>query len=167
LKPHDHIADVLAVEPNSRGLCFVVFDEDGKLLDWGGFEARTQKNAACRRRVRMLTLSYQPKHIVLEDGDALGSTRRRRIRELLRALFQDAGDSGCIVVRIARARVREQFYAFKIGSKDDLARAVCSLYPELAPRLPRRRCTWESEHYSLALFEAAALGVTFLDQLKR
>ncbi|WP_417468158.1 hypothetical protein [Maricaulis sp.] len=44
-----------------------------------------------------------------------------------------------------------------------MAQSVCKLYPQLLSRLPKKRRTWESEHYSLALFVAAALGITFLE----
>lgn len=159
----DVFAAVLALEPSARGLCYVAFDQDHRLLDWGGTEARIHKNAACRHAARRLTLVFQPRHIVVEDGDAATSTRRARIRELLRALAQDAGDSGCGVAKIPRLRVRQHMCRYPLPSKHEMAQSICKLYPQLVSRLPKKRRIWESEHYSLALFEAAALGVTFFD----
>lgn len=158
------VAYVLALEPSARGLCFVAFDKDRGLLDWGGFEARASKNARCRQIARRLSRALTPRHIVLENGDASTSTRRPRIRELLRAIAQDATDDGYAVVRLPRLRTRQCLCAHGTGSKDDMAAAVCTIYPELSGRLPERRRTWQSEHYSLALFEAAALGMTFFDR---
>tara|TARA_R110000868_G_scaffold11516_7_gene56440 strand:+ start:41358 stop:41867 length:510 start_codon:yes stop_codon:yes gene_type:complete len=161
------VSYVLAIEPSSRGLCFAAFDEERNLLDWGGFEARLRKNQLCRQKARSLTRGFQPKYLVLEDGDAPTSTRKRRIRELLRTIGQDAADDGMTVSRIPRLWVRQRFTVFGISSKDDIATAVCSMYPELATRLPKKRQPWESEHYSLALFEAVALGVTFFQKRHR
>jgi hypothetical protein len=161
---HDNpIAHVLAVEPSTRGLSYAVFDQRRRLLDWGGHEVRVGKNQGCRRIARRLCLGFNPRFVVLEDGDAASSKRKARIRELLRAIAQDSGDDGHIVVRIPRLSVRQRFCVYGIGSRDDIATAVCEKYPELSARLPKRRHTWESEHYSLALFEAVAIGVTFFD----
>lgn len=72
-----------------------------------------------------------------------------------------------MVVQISRLTVRQRFCVYGISSKDDIASAVCDIYPELSSRLPKKRRPWESEHYSLALFEAAALGVTFFSMRDR
>jgi hypothetical protein len=167
LSNEQYIAHVLAIEPSSKGLYFVAFDVDQRLLDWGGREARTNKNRHCRLVARTLAKGFKPKYLVLEDGDAPTSTRRPRIRELLRAMAQDACDDGYRVVRIPRLKVRQRFCVYGISSKDDIASAICEKYPELAPRLPKKRRPWESEHYSLALFEAVALGVTFFSMRDR
>lgn len=158
-----HIAHVLALEPSSRGLCFVAFDKERHLIDWGGFEARTLKNERCLRVARNLFRGFRPVHVVLEDGEAKSSRRRGRIRTLLRAITDDASQDGCSVVPVPRKKVRQRFCVYGISSTDDIASSVCYLYPELRARLPKKRQPWESEHYSLALFEAAALGVTFFD----
>jgi hypothetical protein len=158
-----HIAHILALEPSSRGLCFVAFDKERHLIDWGGFEARALKNERCRRVARTLCCGFRPVHVVLEDGEAKSSRRRSRVRNLLRTITDDARLDGCSVVPVPREKVRQRFCVYGISSTDDIASSVCYLYPELRPRLPKKRQPWESEHYSLALFEAAALGVTFFD----
>ena len=48
-------------------------------------------------------------------------------------------------------------------SKDDIAEMVAKRVPELEMRLPPRRRLWESEHFSMGVFEAAALALTYFD----
>jgi hypothetical protein len=161
-----HIAFAMALEPSMHGLSYAVFDEKRRLLDWGGKQVRVAKDYNCRRIARRVRLGFDPKYVIIEDGDAPTSRRKPRLREVLRALGQDAADDGHIVVRIPRLTVRQRFSVYGIASRDDLASAVCEKYPELKPRLPKRRRPWESEHYSIAIFHAVALGVTFFDSDK-
>lgn len=35
------------------------------------------------------------------------------------------------------------------------------MIPELVPVLPKRRHIWEAERYGMAIFEAAALAITY------
>jgi hypothetical protein len=64
------------------------------------------------------------------------------------------------VVRCSRDEVLSVFGRMGAKSKDDIAAVVARLVPELGPRLPHRRRIWESEHHSMAIFEAAALALT-------
>ena len=50
-------------------------------------------------------------------------------------------------------------------SKDTIARAIADTLPALKPWLPPKRRIWESEHHSMAIFEAAALALTHYRQL--
>ena len=74
---------------------------------------------------------------------------------------------GIEVCRYSRLRVRKRFSVFGVGSKDDMAAGVAAMLPALGPRLPRRRKPWESEHYGMAIFEAAALGITHFAEQRR
>ncbi|WP_300532625.1 hypothetical protein [Maricaulis sp.] len=138
-----------------------MFDDKRRLLDWGGHEARANKNQACRGIAARLLRGYRPRHLVLEDALTPTSTRHVRIRRLLTLIAEDAACETCVIVQIPKLRVRQRFCMYGAASKDDIASAICSLYPELKSRLPKKRRPWQSEHYSLAVFEAAALGVTF------
>lgn len=158
-----NIIKVLALEPSTKGISFAAFGKNGDLVDWGGREARIAKNARCRLEARIMARGFGPALIVIEDGDAPGSTRRARIRELLRALAQDLTDEGYAVSRLPRRRVREYFCRYSVSSKEDLINALCHVYPQLSERRPTPRRAWQSEPYSYPLFEAAALGVTAIE----
>lgn len=152
---------VLALEPSARGLGFVVFDSTKEIIDWGVCEIRYAKNLRCRNRARLLVRGYAPAHVVLEDGDAKSSLRSERVRALLRDIAEDARAEGVGVTMLSRRDVLKRFCLYGVGSNDGLAEAVCELCPELSVRLPKRRRLWDTEHYSMSLFKAAALAITF------
>ncbi|NJO35722.1 MAG: hypothetical protein HC869_24235 [Rhodospirillales bacterium] len=70
-----------------------------------------------------------------------------------------AEERGIRVVQYSREDVLRTFGGEQ--SKHDVAETVTMAVPALAPRLPARRRVWESEHYSMAIFEAAALAQTY------
>lgn len=154
-------SSILAIEPSSRGICFTVFDSKRQLIDWGGRRVRTVKNPVCRAIARNLIRGYHPEFVVLEDADHTSSRRNARIRALISSIALDAREDGYAVVALSRRAVLKRFSLAGISSIDDIAEELCRLYPQLHPRLPLRRRRWESERYSLAVFKAAALGVTF------
>jgi hypothetical protein len=65
---------------------------------------------------------------------------------------------------LPRTTVGDTFKEYGAGSKDDIAAIIAATIPELAQELPRRRRIWESEHYTMAIFEAAALAMTYYVQ---
>ncbi len=160
-------SSVLALEPNARGLSFVFFEQEGKLADWGIHEIRNLKNIRCRRRALTLLRRLQPDFVVMENTHAMGARRQRRIIELLGQMKADANQMGLQVSLISKRTIQEQFCVFGTGSKDDIATAIATMVPELAEKLPSRRRIWESEHYNMGMFEAAALAISFYAQLVR
>ena len=94
--------------------------------------------------------------LIEERRDANGGAA---VRKLIDKIADVAADRGIAVVRYPRAEVLAVFGRRGAHCKDDIAAAVAKLVPELAPRLPPRRRIWESEHHSMAIFEAAANGL--------
>lgn len=83
------------------------------------------------------------------------------MRSLLRLIAAEAEARGVRVVRYTHADVRRVFATFGARTKDQIAGAVARMIPELIPTLPKPRKIWEGEHYAMAVFEAAALGITY------
>ncbi|WP_241094933.1 hypothetical protein [Marinicauda algicola] len=153
---------VLSIEPRSMRLAFVAADRDGRLFDWGGFELRPcPRYRKCRERAATLCLAYDPAILILEDVDHASSLRRERMKQLVRDIESDARTKRLSVVKISRRRVLQRFCAFGTGSSADVAAGVCAYYPELSTFRPKKRAPWDNEHYSKALFEAAARLLTF------
>jgi hypothetical protein len=50
-------------------------------------------------------------------------------------------------------------------NKFQIATVIATRFPDLSPRLGRRRKLWEAEKYSMSIFGAVALGVTYYETL--
>jgi hypothetical protein len=156
----DDSSPVLALAPVSRGIGYVVLETIRVPIDWGATEVRQKKNAGCLARAIGLIERYRPAVLILENCLLHGSRRSERVKGLLAHIAEAAEARGVPVMRYSRSDIGRVFATFGVRKKDDIAAGVAALIPELAPRLPRPRKIWESEHYGMALFEAAALAIT-------
>ena len=152
---------VLAFQPSTRGLGYIVFEREDRLIDWGVCEARVAKNPRSRLSARRLMAQFKPDVVVMEDPKTYGSRRTTRIVALIDGIAADAKKQGFAVRQIARSAMIKRFSVFGRASNDDVASAVAGMFPELKPRLPKRRQPWQPEHYSMAIFLTAAFAVTF------
>jgi hypothetical protein len=62
---------------------------------------------------------------------------------------------------VAVTQVKKVFGAFHAKTKHEIALAVSQQLPDLAPQLPRYRKAWMSEGSQMAVFDAAALALTY------
>ena len=100
-----------------------------------------------------------PTVVVIENWVHASCRRSARVRTLLLDVVVVAHKGGATAFTYSRRHVRNAFgQAGK--SKDAIAAAIADQLPALRAWLPRRRRIWESEHHSMAIFEAAALAVT-------
>jgi Holliday junction resolvasome RuvABC endonuclease subunit len=152
---------VLAIAPVSRGFGFAVLESIRIPIDWGVKEVRREKNAACLARAVKLLEGYAPAVLVLDDWSDRRSRRTFRVRSLLRLIAAEAEARGVRVVRHTHVDVRRVFATFGARTKDQIAGAVARMIPELIPTLPKPRKIWEPDHYAMAIFEAAALGIAY------
>ncbi len=158
-------ARVLAIDPGSRGFGFAVLECPERLIDWGVVEVKDNSHLKQMKRVANLLERYEPHAIVLEDITSKRSHRCKRIRTLIRSIAKMAGKRK---VRIRRFSPLQLKHAFAPASnKDQIAEAIISQFPELAPRLPQKRKSYTSEHYQMGIFDAVALGLTFFALLEK
>lgn len=150
---------VLAIDPTSRGFGYAVFESPTTPVDWGGKVIRQGNEAKTLAKVLELIHHYRPQIIVLEDYR--GSRRCTRIQSLLAGVCRLATAEGLISRCFPISRVKKVFRTFSANTKHEIAHAVAQQLPELAPRLPRFREPWMSEGYGMAIFDAAALALTY------
>ena len=150
---------VLAIDPTSRGFGFVVLEWPTTLVDWGVKDVRQQNESKTLRKVSKLIQHYRPEIIVLEDYE--GSRRSERIRTLIEKVSRLAVREGVKIRRIPGSRRKKVFKTFHAHNKHEIAHAVAQQLPELAPQLPPYRKAWMSEDYQMAIFDAAALALTY------
>jgi Holliday junction resolvasome RuvABC endonuclease subunit len=152
---------VLAVDPTSRGFGFVVLESPTTLVEWGNKVIRQQHEETILTKVSKLIRHYLPDIIVFEDYR--GSRRSARVQSLLDGIGRLATVEGLKSRRLPIARVKKVFRAFHAGTKHEIAHAVAQQLPDLASWLPRFRKPWMSEGYQMAIFDAAALALTYFN----
>lgn len=143
---------IVAVDPNSRGLAFVFF-EDGLLLDWGTRRGGNDELAVLDEVLER----YQADVLILEDGEARRTERRPRMRRLLRRMQQHGAKKGVIVVPVSRYEVRQEWAGRGLTTKQQVAAAIAAMFPEIEPLVPRPRKTYRSEAARTDIFDAASL----------
>ncbi len=150
---------IIAIAPTSRGFGFAVFGAPARLLDWGVKEARSDKNRLATRKICRMIRDIKPVAVVIENWMHTSCRRSARVRTLLLDVAVLAGKSGSTAIIYSRHQVRRAF-GDAGKSKDAIAAAIAGQLPSLRPWLPPKRRIWESEHHSMAIFEAAALALT-------
>ncbi len=158
-------AIVLAIAPTSRGFGFVLFSAPAMPLDWGVKETRRDKNGQTKSKIEAMLREIKPSAVVIEDWFHRSCRRSERIRVLLTEVAALANKSGAKAMLCSHRQVRQAF-GKRGKSKDAIAAAIAEQLPEFRPWLPRRRRIWESEHHSMAIFEAAALAMTHYGALR-
>ncbi len=147
---------VLALYASYIGIGFVFFDGNA-LPEWRIKRIRGVSATQLRfRTVKKLLEHFAPDVLVLEDTSVKTSRRDKRVHALYAQIARFAKEEGVQVKRYTQERVFEYFQAHK---KDDVSLAVVGVIPALAPRLPRMRRNYMSEHPRQAIFDAAALGI--------
>ena len=63
-------------------------------------------------------------------------------------------------VRTVSLDVIREAFPHSNRNKHEIAKAVADQYPTLLPYLPAKRKPWQSEHYRMSIFAAAALVQT-------
>ena len=161
MKNEHDIGVTMAIVPTSRGLGYVAFENPGLVIDWGVKDVRKDKGRACLQKAGALIDLLKPSVLVVEDWQHSSSRRSRRVKELVRNLAHLGKERDVTVVRCSREEMLTVFARMGAESKDDIAGVVARYVPELGQRLPPRRRIWDSEHYSMSIFEAAALALTY------
>jgi hypothetical protein len=156
-------ARVLALDLHPHRFGYVVVESPAKLLDWGVRSYRRKGNPAdvlIRRRLRPLLELGKPMLLAIRDPQQL-CPRQRRLREkLLRGIAKEAKAHRA---RVQMLKKRSTDRAEKL-TKYERAQEVIKRFPVLTRNLPPKRKPWESEHYSVSMFEALAVAVTYVSK---
>jgi Holliday junction resolvasome RuvABC endonuclease subunit len=100
---------VLALDPYSRGVGFVVLEGPAYLIDWGLKEARRDKHTRSLRDIEQLIKTYAPDALVIETVRDPQCRRCQRVRELLRDISLLAVKKKLPVRSFSRQVVRATF----------------------------------------------------------
>jgi len=153
---------VLAVDPTYRGFGFALFEGPRRLVDWGTKQTFTDRNGVSRQKVKELIRRYKPAVLVVEDCHHARSRRNRRVRSLTEQLLVIARRYGMRGHALPLAAVYEQFSKRDVQRKYEIACTLAEKFPALASRLPPKKKPWQGEDPRMSIFDAAALGYTYL-----
>jgi hypothetical protein len=153
---------ILAFAVRARWLGYAFVEGSCALVDWGMIFFRPTDPAqiqSAKRRTERLILHFSPSHIALSIPEATSSRNAPSNRSLVRAIRANASTQSVPVRACPRACLRHFFRDSGANSKDEIARAVAGLFPELKWSLPAKRRIWEKEHFRMTQFDAVAVGV--------
>ncbi len=149
---------VLALDLHPRRFGYVVVEGADRLLDWGVRSCRRKGkpiDVLLQKRLRALLELWSPSVIVLNDP--VGRARRSNPQSG-RSLKQIAIEAKQrrIPVRTLKP-VCTEIQGGRLTRYEN-ARRVAEHFPVLKGKLPPKRRAWESEHYRMSIFAAAALA---------
>ena len=143
---------ILAVDPGSRDVAFVLF-ENGRLLDWG-------TRGRGRNELQVLDElmgRFGAEVLILEDPDAIRCERRARLRRVLRLMAERARSRGVVVKKVSRYSVRLRWKERGRTTKHTVAVAIATMFPEMEPFVPRARRRWDIEDPRSGVCDAFSL----------
>jgi len=154
--------EILALAVRARWFGFAVLDSRCRLIDWGMVfyqQCSTTEIRAAQRRLASLMTTFDPGLIAVAVSEVEASRTAPSVRALVKWLRTESRARSIPFQLVSRKFIRTAFHEFHAGSKDEIASAIVTLFPELRWKLPSRRKVWEKEHFRLALFDAVAVSV--------
>ena len=152
----------IAVDPAGKGFAFAVLEGSEGLIDWGLARVWSTSDHEWLARVDDLFDRSDPRLLVIEK--TLDSRRSPRAKRLLEKVTGGALDRKMAIVSTTRGQVLSAFGG--VTNKWDLAVEVAKWFPELTPRLPKKRERWQNEDQRVRIFEATARALVVLRDLE-
>jgi len=149
------LARILALDLHPRRFGYVVMENPGKLLDWGVRRSyrktKSHPEVLVGGRLRRLLKIWRPGAVVAR----IGERRNKDVQSLFRHIKKEAGRTSFLPIVGSRD--------YHVGrGKYQRAVEMAMRFPEIGWKLPPKRKPWESEHYSMSMFEALEAAVAFV-----
>ncbi len=145
---------VLALDLHPRRFGYVVVESPDRLLDWGVRSYRREGNprdALIHRRLKPLIEMWKPKFLVIRGARTAPPKQRLMRQRFIKRVAAEAKKYR-VCVRMGSGQLENL-------TKYENARRIAEHFPALKGRLPPKRKAWESEHYRMSIFTAAALAI--------
>lgn len=146
---------IISLDLHRLSFGFVVFEGSNRLLDWGVKSFRNGVNAV------KVPFSQKLEHLLDDfdpDGLVVKVPLRTDLSSEVRTVQKLAKARRISVLRVPQGVLRQHFPE-QNRNKHQIATVVANRLPELAAVLPSKRKPWQSEHYRMSVFEAAAAGL--------
>jgi hypothetical protein len=153
-------APILALFPNGRGLGYAVMEGALSLLDSEVLSIQPMCNSKILNRVKNLIDYYEPTLVILEDHQHSSSRKGKRVENVIQEIEKLVTTRGGHIKKYSRADIRFVFSNFNAYTKYEISKVIADNIPVLKPKLTPPRKTYESEKFTVGLFDAVALGIT-------
>ena len=153
---------ILALDLHPRSFGYVVVENSSRLLDWGVCSDRRKHGAAnvlVRKRLMQLLDLWRPAALVLHNPVKKSRRPNQKKDGLTEWIVAEAKSRRIMVHAPVKSSAD---YKGKILTKYENARRVAEHFPVLTRELPPKRQIWQSEHYRMSIFTAAALAMAQL-----
>lgn len=155
---------ILALDVRARRIGYAVFETPARLIDFGVTRFRSRHEAL----LRLLRILHRTKPAVLALRKLRpGSTRNTtRTQTLLRLAWLHAHRSKIVRAMIREKQIKDRFSNQGATTKYQVALLLVKRFPDLEWRLPPPRKAWKREHPNMSIFDATALGATYIAAMK-
>lgn len=148
---------VIDVRPTRFG--YAAFEAPVRLLDCG---VRRFRSTSKHVRISDLLETFQPSIVVLRMWSAHGRRNSPRLAEVMRAVRGEVRRVFIPIAFVSEKTVARFFGRYGKKSKHEIASLLATWFPALEWKLPPRRKIWQAEHWRMPIFDAVALGITYL-----
>jgi hypothetical protein len=151
----------LAIDVRARRFAFVVV-ENFMVLDSGTRMCdRPHFDNCLGQGLDRILKTFHPSVLIVRGANGVHVNARRE--KVAAAIKRRTKAQGIDTISIRPSTIRRYFRRYNAATKYQIAKSVATLFPELAWKLPRARKPWETEHYRMSIFDAAAVVVTHLE----
>ncbi len=155
---------ILALDLRARRFGFAVLGGSIELLDWGTRRWRPMSSsnpkAFIHRQAAVLLKRYEPSVIVMRKTSGRNETNVRQ--GVLAEAFMESVHQPIELAFLGRAEIRKAFESVAKPNKYAIAAHVALAFPELTWKLPPFRKAWMNEAHTTTIFDAIALGLSYL-----
>ncbi len=151
---------VLALDVRPHKLGYAVFETPARLIAFGVTRFDSSHSGALR--VAALAGTSSPSVLVLRKIGRRSTRNRPLTRTVIRLISRQARHSSIHVAVVGDRQVRVALGDDRARTKHQAASLLAQAFPDLAWKLPQPRKTWQPEAWNMLIFDAVALGVTYL-----
>jgi hypothetical protein len=148
---------ILAVHPTSRGFGWGVFEGPLAPVDWGMTFAKRARNRRLYNRFERLLKQHRPAVLVLENFEGRTGASLRLCR-LMKHLAECQGMDARVFPRTA---IQSVFSTVGAKTRYEIAEVIRNQIDAFSHRMPRKRTLTVRADPRQALFDAAAVALTY------
>ena len=153
---------ILAFVLRAYRIGYAAFETPSRLIGFGVTRFKKEDRISALARVSRIIDRLKPTALVLRKIQP-GSTRDTRgTRTIVHLTWLRARQLKLSVAIIREKQVRSHFGTNGATTKYQIAMSLVKAFPDLDWKLPPARKAWKREHPSMSIFDAAALGATYM-----